>query len=150
MSHASLDSRWVDAIHAKLLVRYGSQWLNLWAGVSPELVKADWAKELAPYGPHPGAIKHAFENLPADKPPTVAQFKLLCRNSPRMAPPALPAPVVNPEIVAAVKKAFTPKVTQAKEWAHRLRRREQLLERLTAAQRTMWREALKHEQTETA
>lgn len=138
----SLDSRWVDAIHAKLLVRYGSLWLNLWAGVSPELVKADWSEELAPYGSHPEAIKHALEHLPADKPPTVAQFKALCRNSPEMAPPALPAPKVDPAVSQAIKKAYEPKSIPAKEWAHRLRRREQQLERLTICQRAMWRAAL--------
>jgi len=141
----SLDLRWVDAIHAKLLVRYGSQWLNLWAGVPPELVKADWAEELAAYGPHPEAIKHALDNLPVDKPPTVAQFRLLCRNSPKMAPPALPAPVADPKIVAAVKQALAPKKEDPKDWARALRKRENACGRLTITQRAMWREALKSE-----
>lgn len=146
----ALEQRWVDAIHSRLLVRYGAQWLNQWAGVAPELVKADWAEELAPYAAHPTAIKHALENLPVDKPPTVTQFKMLCRNSPVMAPPALPAPAVDPAVSQAIKKAYEPKIVQAKEWAHRLRRREQLLERLTICQRTMWRAALNAESGQAA
>lgn len=137
----SLDSRWVDAIHAKLLVRYGSQWLNLWAGVAPELVKADWADELAHFAAHPEAIKNALENLPVDKPPTVAQFKLLCR-IPQGMPPALPAPAVDPKVVEAVKKAFAPKTESPKEWARRLQRKERACGRLTWAQRQMWRAAI--------
>lgn len=143
----ALDSRWVDAIHARLLVRYGAQWLNLWSGVSPELVKADWAEELSPFAEMPEAIKHALEHLPDDKPPTVAQFKRLCVQSPRMLPPALPAPTASAEVVkAAIAKALGPKSdVDPKGWAWRLRKRELECERLSITQRAMWREALKTE-----
>ena len=33
----ALHRRFVDEIHARLLVRFGSKWLNLWAGV-PERI----------------------------------------------------------------------------------------------------------------
>jgi hypothetical protein len=143
----ALDSRWVDAIHSRLLVRYGALWLNQWSGVAPELVKADWAQELAPFADMPEAIKHALEHLPDDKPPTVAAFKRLCVQSPRMAPPALPAPTASAEVVkAAIAKALGPKSdTDPKSWAWKLRKREMECGRLTPAQRSMWREALKVE-----
>lgn len=143
----ALDSRWVDAIHSRLLVRYGALWLNQWSGVPPELVKADWAAELAPFAEMPEAIKHALEHLPDDKPPTVAQFRRLCVQSPRALPPQLPAPTASAEVVkAAVAKALGPKSdTDPKAWAWALRKRELMLERLSITQRAMWREALKTE-----
>ena len=145
----SLNSLWVDAIHARLLVRYGSLWLNLWNGVAPELVKADWAQELSPFADAPEAIKHALAHLPDDKPPTVAAFKRLCIQSPRMLPPALPAPTASAQVVkAAITKAIGPKSdADSKAWAWRLRRRELECGRLTPAQRAMWHEALKNELT---
>lgn len=137
----SLDSRWVDAIHARLLVRYGSAWLNMWAGVSPELVKADWAEQLAFFADHPEAIKNALDNLPADKPPTVVQFRMLCR-IPEVLPIARAVEIVDPVVLAAVRKAVAPKTESPKDWARRLRQKERACERLTWAQRAMWRAAL--------
>ena len=48
----SLDSRWIDAIHTRLMVRYGAKWLNMWAGIDPEMVKEvlDVMKQLAASG----------------------------------------------------------------------------------------------------
>lgn len=127
-------------------MRYGSAWLNKWKGVDLGDVQADWADVLGGYGQAPDAIAHALNNLPPDMPPTVGQFAALCRNAPRYAPVALPAPVVDPAISAAVKAAYQPKAgTASKAWAHALRRKEQASDRLTAAQRSMWRAALENE-----
>lgn len=71
-----LDSAWVDQIHARLLVRYGSHWRAMFAGIDPDAVKADWAQSLA--GMTAAAIRYALDNLPEDRPPTVAVFKRLC------------------------------------------------------------------------
>ena len=144
--HAPLPEKWITSLFARMQVRYGSAWLNKWKGVDLSDVQADWADVLGGYGQAPDAIAHALNNLPADMPPTVGQFAALCRNAPRYAPAALPAPVADPAIVAAVKEAFKPKSgIVAKEWAHVLRRREQQADRLTAAQRSMWRAALEDE-----
>lgn len=138
----ALESRWVDAIHARLLVRYGTRWINLWAGIPEEAVKADWAAEL--HGLGGDAIRHALEHLPPEFPPTVTQFKALALG--RSEPPlkALPAPKANPEVVAQV--VASAKSIGAgcvgKEWAHRLREREERGEKLPAASRAMWRAAL--------
>ena len=44
------------------------------------LVSHGWADELRNFGPTPDAIKHALNNMPADRPPNLLQFKELCRN----------------------------------------------------------------------
>ncbi len=143
-----LESRYVDAIHARLLVRYGTRWINLWTGIPEEAVKADWAAEL--HGLRGDAIAHALQHLPAEFPPTVAQFKALALGRSEPAMKALPAPKANPEVVAKVVESAKTigGGCFGKEWAHRLREREEQGALLTAAQRAMWRAAL--EQREVA
>ena len=138
----ALELRWVDAIHARLLVRYGTRWISMWANIPEDAVKADWANEL--HGLGGDAISHALEHLPPEFPPTVAQFKALAlgRSEPKLK--ALPAPKANPAVVAQVV-ALAKTIGQGcigKEWAHRLREREEAGEILTAAQRVMWRAAI--------
>lgn len=103
----SLPSRWVDALFAKLTVTYGQEFLRRWEGVPMDTVKADWAAELAGYENRPEAIKYALGNLPLDKPPTVLQFRELCRRAPVRGLPALPPPNPDSEVtkrcVAALK-----------------------------------------------
>lgn len=88
----ALHRRFVDEIHARLLVRYGSKWLNLWAGVPEDAVKADWSEQLAAVTP--AGVRFALDNLPDDYPPTVGQFRALCitQQRPELQTPALPAP----------------------------------------------------------
>lgn len=88
----ALHRRFVDEIHARLLVRYGSKWLNLWAGVPEEAIKADWSEQLAAVTP--AGVRFALDNLPDDYPPTVGQFRALCltQQRPELQAPALPAP----------------------------------------------------------
>lgn len=144
--HDSLPDAWINSLFARLQVRYGAAWLRMWEGVDITAVKADWAQELGGFAIHPDGIKHGLNNLPADRPPTVAQFVALCQRRPDPKMPALPAPVTDSAIVAAVKKVIGPKSdTDPKAWAHALRRREQMCERLSITQRAMWRAALKSE-----
>ena len=138
----SLDSRWIDAIHTRLMVRYGAKWLNMWAGIDPEMVKADWAEQLS--GISADGIKFAMENLPSDSPPNAAQFLTICIRRPSQYV-ALPAPDVkaDPERVAqAMEKAKTVQRTIPRAWAYALQEREQRGGRLTKAQRDMWRAAI--------
>lgn len=88
----ALHQRFVDEIHARLLVRYGSKWLNLWAGVPEQAVKADWCEQLAAVTP--AGVRYALDNLPDDYPPNVAQFRALCMTQQRFErqAAALPAP----------------------------------------------------------
>ena len=87
-----LHRRFVDEIHARLLVRYGSKWLNLWAGVPEEAIKADWSEQLAAVTP--AGVRFALDNLPDEYPPTVGAFRALCltQQRPELQAPALPAP----------------------------------------------------------
>lgn len=136
-----LQDSWVDAIFARLAVRYGAAWLRMWEGIDIGAVKADWARELAGFNGE--ALKHALDNLPPERPPTVGQFKSLCINRPIPAEKQLPRPPAKEEAVALARN-YQIKVggSAGKEWAHNLRRRELACERLTSAQRAMWRAAL--------
>lgn len=149
MQPQPLHASWVEALFSRLTVRYGAPWLALWAGVDLAAVKADWSNELAGIGAD--AIKYALDHLPPDRPPTVGQFRLLCLNRPPAAP-ALPAPKPDPEVARKALAAInvSPSGRAALQWAHELRKRDIAGERLTKAQRDMWRAALKNEQAEPA
>ena len=137
-----LELRWIDAIHARMLVRYGSKWIALYQSVDMDLVKADWAEELS--GLSGGAIKHGLENLPPEFPPTVAQFKAACIRAPEPAVKRLDAPAANPVRVATALKRMADMQRGVKplQWAYALQDRESKGERLSAAQRASWRLAL--------
>ena len=142
-----LPDSWVKSLFARLQVRYGSAWNRMWDGVDMDAVMADWADELGGFANNPDAIKRALANLPPDRPPTLGQFRAICIGAPgdvHDKPGRLEAPSTSPEVVAAIASAVKGKITgsSAKEWAHRLRRRELACERLTAMQRSAWREAL--------
>ena len=144
---------WIDKIFTRLAVRYLDDWTRKMDGLDPDIIKTDWAHELAPFDGNPDAIKWALDNLPSDRPPTVGQFRDLCKNRPAPQPVALPAPPRDPARVAALvaqalaAKPAPPdeKVSVHLEWARRLRKRDFLGERLTIHQRQAWREALKNE-----
>lgn len=139
----ALSSRWVDAVFARMLVRYGSAWLRMWDGVDIDAVKADWAQELAGLEGKPSSIKHALENLPADRPPSVTQFKALCANSPDIFK-ALPEPKADPQRVnEALGRMRQMKVgVRPNQWAYDLQARELAGEILNSTQRAAWRESL--------
>jgi hypothetical protein len=147
----ALDSAWVDQIHARLLVRFGARWTALWAGIDPALVKLDWAEELDGLGA--ASIRYALDNLPADWPPTVAQFKALCLRRPASPPPlppprpALAGPKPDPARVREALAGIARKPRrEPRAWARELRDRELHGEKLTGAQRVAWRTALHNEQ----
>jgi hypothetical protein len=145
-----LASHTVDAIFARMTVRYGSAWFAKWDGVPIESVKADWARELE--GVSRYAIVYALGFLPSDFPPTVSAFLAICRRAPDRAEaaPEIAGPKADPQRVAEIL-GRVPRVAgqDPKAWARRLREREEehggVLEngkRMTLAQRDMWRAAL--------
>lgn len=141
-----LPPAWVDSLFARLAVRYGQEWLRKWEGLDIAAVKADWAEELAPLAQNPDAIKHGLSNLP-ERAPSVTQFRAICNLRPDIVK-ALPAPKADPERVREALAKLRPTKTQAdspKGWAWRLKAREESGERLTKAQRDMWRGALQAE-----
>lgn len=125
----SLPLTWVDRIFRKLTLRYGREFAARWddIGLSIADVKTDWCEELAGFVAHPEAIAYALENLP-DRPPTVGQFKTICRTAPLPEVKLLPAPKANPQRVAAelakLKELYQP--NEAKKagpdlsWTHRI------------------------------
>ena len=118
----ALHLRFVDEIHGRLLVRYGSKWINLWAGVPEQAVKADWSEQLA--NVTPDGVRFALANLPEDHPPNAAQFRALCMTQQRTERQAvaLPAPSreglqrIARELGAAKVNKETPE-----QWMERLR-----------------------------
>lgn len=137
----SLSRSWVEKIHARLLVRYGSPWINLYRDIDPELVIADWADALNGFGAE--AIKHALECLPDDAPPNAAQFAKMCMRGPQTQAPALPWPIADPAMVATVLAGIKPPPQRdMKQWARDLHAREERGDRLTKAQRDTWRQAV--------
>jgi hypothetical protein len=90
---------WVDRIFDKLTLTYGQQFLGRWRDVDMNSVKSDWLHELSGFERSPESIQYALQNLP-DSPPTVIQFRALCRSAPRKETLELPPPKADPEIVA--------------------------------------------------
>lgn len=86
-----LPMPWVERIFEKLTLIYGREFLARWdsCGVPLDEVKADWAKELGGFLNHPEALAYGLENVPRDRPPTVLQFREICRKAPVKAAPAL-------------------------------------------------------------
>ena len=140
-----LEPRWIDAIHTRLLTRFGSKWIAANAGVDERLVKEDWLRELSGFGGV--AIRHALDNLPVSFPPTLGEFKALCLRAPLPQYKQLEAPKADKAKVDAAL-AQMGKLKRPGEdigpraWARRLKAREEQGDRLTRAQRDAWRDAL--------
>lgn len=139
------DPRMVDAIHARMLVRYGAKWLGMWSGVDPELVKADWSRELS--GLSRESVLYGLDNLPADFPPTVAQFRVLCVQRPLAEVKQLPRPqAANSRRVAEelrrLGELLSERGQKPLQWAYDLQDAEARGEPLTESQRQAWREAI--------
>lgn len=139
-----LDSRWVEALHAKLAVRYGERWSRLYSDLPIEVLRADWAEVLS--GLKGDRIAYGLAHLPPDAPPNAMQFRALCLSAPSPTPVALPSPAPSPAGLRRVANALaTLRAEQhhgPKGWAHRLREREAAGERLSSFHCRCWREAL--------
>ena len=137
-----LQLRYVDEIHARLMVRYGSAWTAKWAGFDETLmqaVKADWADQLD--GMSPASIRKALDSLPADFPPTATAFRALGQTRDEAAPAPLALPAPDPagmrRVAGALKNAVVPQKSiaqHAEECFADLRQLERE-GRLTPAQR---------------
>jgi len=111
-----LPAAWVERIFTKLTVRYGTAFRARYAGVDEQLLRDDWAEQLAGLRQHPDAIAYALNNLPAERAPNVAEFRVLCNQAP---PPPVAGLLANmptrrppPPGVAERLKAFQASVTQ--------------------------------------
>ncbi len=135
-----LQARLIDRLFAALATRYGAAWARMWEGLEAEDVKADWSRVLG--GCDGETLRYALEHLP-DKPPIATEFRAICRRAPTREAPRLPGPPANPQRVASLvaRVAGGPAGRDPKAWARDLKAREEAGERLTQAQREMWREA---------
>ena len=145
-----LPADWVEKLFRKLSATYGQSFLRQYDGVPIEDVKVNWGVELGCFEGNGPAIARGLELLPADRAPTVLQFRDLCKtNTPSefLALPAPTAPPVSPEVVAATKAAFkrTAATVGNRDWAHALKAREALGKGLTMFQRSAWRTALRED-----
>jgi hypothetical protein len=150
-----LSPAWVDALFARLSVRYGAAFMRQYADIDIVAVKADWADVLGGFSDKPEAIRYGLDNLPPDKAPNAGQFRLLCNAAPTQEPLTIanvvgPLPPAMAEALSKVVAA--PHSRDPKAWARRLRDIELngggLLpsgDRMTKAQRESWREALANE-----
>ncbi len=126
----SLPNQWIDRIFEKLGLVYGQEFLNRWKGLPISDVKADWAHELAGFDSHPEAVAWALRNLPAERPPTVLQFREMCRRAPSPERTMLPEPKANPDRVrtevSRLKASYRGVGEGARptDWAHRILEQE--------------------------
>lgn len=144
-SSNALPPAWIDQLFARLSVRYGSAWTRLWEGIPMEAVREDWAQELAGFVRHPEALAYGLENLPPDRPPTVRQFGALCNRAPDKPAPQLPAPKASADVVIKAVAGISRNFRDPMQWAHDLKERAEAGEIMTAAQRDMYRDALRME-----
>lgn len=144
----SLPIAWVDRIFEKLSRTYGREFLSRWDGLPLAEVKDDWAHELAGFANWPEAIKYGLENMPADRVPTVLQFRDICRKAPAKAVKALPAPAADPDRVRAEIAKLNQRSPMGKQdpkgWARRILARHEAGEKLNPTTLRFAREALRH------
>lgn len=112
----------VERIHQRLQVRYGSAWVSKWAGIDQAAIQEDWADALD--GMSVESIRKAFENLPPDFPPTATAFRALGHIPEERQPaPQLPPPdPVGMKRIASELEAGRAGMETPREWMERLRR----------------------------
>ena len=113
---------YVERIHQRLTVRYGSAWVSKWAGVDQAAIQADWAEQLD--GMQPDNIRKALDNLPPEFPPTAVAFRALGVINDEHKPAALllpPDPAGMKRIGESLQAGRTDPPTPG-EWMQQLRR----------------------------
>lgn len=142
----SLPDTWTDRIFDKLTLVYGQSFLRRWADIDMAAVKADWAHELGGFAQQPEAIKWALQNLPPEKPPTVLEFRALCRKVPAEQPKQIEGPPADPARVAAeLQKLASLRPDEKKDyraWARRIKERRAAGESISNCAYRMALEAL--------
>lgn len=149
----SLPLQWVDRIFEKMIVTYGSSFLNRWRDIDLNTVKSDWAHDLAGFEKTPHAIAYGLANLP-DSPPTVTVFRSICRQAPAKEEAlALPPPKADPARVAAEFAKLAPmrearQTTNSAEergaWARRILARKEAGAKVSPTVLAMAKEGLKN------
>ena len=135
----------IERLFDRLGATYGREFTYRYEGQDENSVKSMWAYELSGYADNLHAIGWALENLP-EKAPNAIQFRNLCRIAPQKnETKMLPAPEVDPKIIAMVVSALKPPQDTPhgmKAWAYALKARHAAGERLNQYQIFCYREAL--------
>ena len=138
---SALPDNWIDALFARLTGLYGNRFTNMWAAIDAKLVRQTWAQELA--GVTPSAIKYALENLPDEFPPTALQFKKICFMRPEQVPALTNSAPAHPDVRKAVLLGLSAHtVGGPRDWAHRLKARDDAGDRLNGNQVRCYKNAL--------
>jgi hypothetical protein len=142
----SLPDSWVSKIFDRMAVTYGVKWTRMWEGLDINAIRASWADELEGFKTWPEALHYGLRYLPTENPPNALQFRDLCRKAPKADPvPQLPSPPADPRKAAEAKQKAAQLAANrngSRDWAYALQARELSGERLTKAQRDMWRSAI--------
>lgn len=148
----ALHPELVAVVFTKLTLTYGRRFADTYNGQHVDVIRGHWAWELD--GTPEYALHYALENLPADHPPNVLQFKALCRQAREPMRAALPppramrmGPRVRQQLQACLESLRTPS-SDPLAGARRLRDKERNGILLTRAQREFWRIALAREMRE--
>lgn len=93
-----LPDAWVKSLLDRMAAMYGEKFVRQWEKTDPDAMRDMWAASLGCYDGEQikWALLHLVSNNPF--PPTLPEFVLLCKQAPRPEAPALPAPVVPPEV----------------------------------------------------
>lgn len=151
----SLPLPWVDKIFSKLTLVYGRDFIGRWEGLELADVKTDWSHELAGFENFPEGIAFALQNMPANKPPTVLEFKAIALKAPKPAFKMLEAPKADPARVAAElaklghkskDKRMSIGSVDPKGWAKALQAKDEAGEKMNPTIRRFCREALRLDQ----
>lgn len=137
----------IDQLFETLLETYLAAWERSLGGVPVDKVKGVWAAKL--HGFKVSDIKYALNNLP-NNPPSIFQFRDLCRAAPRRAVLELARPLPTQDQIEQLGE-FSRRMHEALkemeaadplEWAYRLQRRHKAGERLKPYLVRSYREAL--------
>lgn len=124
---SALPNAWINRLFDRFLTMYGRQWLDLWAGVPLEAVKATWAEDLAAFDAD--TLRKALEHCRSNNkfPPSSPEFVGLCKSfrpSPAGHYAALPAPRggdIDPRVRAEIAKFLeVGRKSDPKDWARRI------------------------------
>jgi hypothetical protein len=142
---SSFPAGWVDQIFAKLSVTYGRDFVGRWEGLDLGDVKEDWRREMSGFERFPKSIAYALDHL-SDKPPTVLEFRAMCRHAPEDDTARLEAPPASKEIreqeLAKIRAIRARPKPDPHDWARRIVARAVSGEHVDPMPLAMAREAL--------
>lgn len=98
---------WIEQVFSRLLAMYGNRFTSMWEGLDPQQIKQVWADGLAGFGK-----EDILRGLDAcktgrDWPPTLPEFRKLCR----------PVPAYEPAFYEAVRQ-MSLRPSGMDEWSH--------------------------------